>query len=118
MPDGKLTYRRGELRWVNLEPGRGAEARKVRSCLIVQKDTGNQHGLLTVVVPTLPGHKRAPYLVNVAPTAVNGLEQPRCLDLGQIRSVDHGRVLGLVGTLEEEYWPRIKAALNVVLGFF
>jgi len=117
VPEGTLTFKRGQLRWVNLEPGKGAEVRKIRSCLIVQNDAGNQHGLLTIVVPTLPGHKRAPYVVNLCPSEENGLEQPRCLDLGQIRSVDLSRVLGLVGTLEDDYWPRIRAGLNVVLGF-
>ncbi|BAZ81195.1 type II toxin-antitoxin system PemK/MazF family toxin [Sphaerospermopsis kisseleviana CS-549] len=38
MPEGNLTYKRGEIRWVNLDPTVGAEAQKIRACLIVQKD--------------------------------------------------------------------------------
>jgi mRNA interferase MazF len=57
MPKGKLTYRRGEIRWVKLDPtmtsGRsqtiGAEAQKTRACLIIQMDTINQHGVCKVV---------------------------------------------------------------------
>ena len=41
----------------------------------------------------------------------------RFIDVGQIRGVDHSRVLGLVGMLEQEYWEIIHTALNVVLGF-
>lgn len=117
MPEGRLTFRRGEIRWVNLDPAVGAEARKIRSCLIVQNDAGNRHGRLTVVMPLLPGRKHAPYVVNLSATGENGLDQDRYVDVGQIRSIDQARVLGLVGVMEPEYWPRIKAALDVVLGF-
>lgn len=117
MPDGTLTYRRGEIRWVSLDPAMGAEAKKTRSCLIVQNDTGNRYGLLTVVMPMLPGSKNAPYVVNVKATRDNGLDQDRYVDAGQIRAVDHRRVLGLVGVLEAQYWNRVQAAVDVVLGF-
>ena len=60
MPKGKLTYRRGDIRWVKLDPTVGAEAQKTRACLIIQMDTINQHGLLTIVIPFLSGRKKAP----------------------------------------------------------
>lgn len=117
MPKGNLTYRRGEIRWVNLDPTVGAEAQKIRSCLIVQNDIMNQYGLLTIVVPFRPGSKSAPYVVNVKATSTNGLDRDRFIDIGQIRAVDHSRILGLVGVLEEEYWEAIRTAFNIVLGF-
>ncbi|KAB8330270.1 type II toxin-antitoxin system PemK/MazF family toxin [Scytonema tolypothrichoides VB-61278] len=117
MPESNLTYRRGEIRWVNLDPTVGAKAQKIRACLVVQNDIMNQYGLLTIVMPFRPGSKQAPYVVNVKATPTNGLDRDRFIDVGQIRSVDHRRVLGLVGVLEEEYWEPIRIALNVVLGF-
>ncbi|AFZ25530.1 growth inhibitor [Cylindrospermum stagnale PCC 7417] len=117
MPGSNLTYRRGEIRWVNLDPTVGAEAYKTRSCLIVQNDIMNQYGLLTIVMPFRPGSKQAPYVVNVKATSINGLDQDRFIDVGQIRSVDNSRILGLTGLLEEEYWEPIHTALNIVLGF-
>jgi mRNA interferase MazF len=117
MPENNLIYRRGEIRWVNLDPTVGAEAKKIRACLIVQNDIMNQYGLLTIVMPFRPGSKQAPYVVNVKATPNNGLDQDRFLDVGQIRAVDHSRILGLVGVLESEYWELIRTALNVVLGF-
>lgn len=117
MPDGELRFRRGEIRWVDLDPSRGAEAKKIRSCLIVQNDVGNRHGRLTVVMPLLPGRKTAPYVVNIAASPTNGLDQDRYVDVGQIRSLDQSRVLGLVGVMEQTYWPRIRTALDIVLGF-
>ena len=38
MPKNKLTYRRGSIHWVKLDPTVGAEAQKIRACLIVQSD--------------------------------------------------------------------------------
>jgi mRNA interferase MazF len=117
MPEGNLTYQRGEICWVNLNPTVGAEAQKIRACLIVQNDIMNQYGLLTIVVPFLPGNKKAPYVVNVKATKLNGLDQNRFIDVAQIRAVDNSRILGLLGTLENEYWSQIQNATNIVLGF-
>ena len=117
MPKGELTYRRGEIRFCKLSPTVGTELRKTRSCLIVQNNIMNQHGSLTIIMPFRPGSKKAPYVVNVVASAMNGLDQDRFIDVGQIRSIDNSRVLGLVGVLEEEYWESIRAALDIVLEF-
>lgn len=117
MPDGQLTYKRGEIRWVNLDPTIGVEIRKTRSCLILQNDTMNQYGRLTVVIPFRPGSKTAPYIVNIMPSLENGLDRERFLDIAQIRSVDAQRISGLVGVLEASYWEEIENALDFVTGF-
>lgn len=117
MPQSKLTYRRGQIRWVRLDPTLGAEVQKTRSCLIVQNDIMNQYGQLTVVIPFRPGAKQAPYVVNVKASPANGLDRDRFLDIAQIRSVDAQRILGLVGVLEENYWQPVCKALDIVLGF-
>ncbi|MGK7958223.1 MAG: type II toxin-antitoxin system PemK/MazF family toxin [Crocosphaera sp.] len=113
----RLTYQRGEIRWVKLDPTIGAEAKKTRACLIVQNDIMNQYGSLTIVMPLRPGVKQAPYAVNIKASNINGLDKDRFLDVGQIRSVDGQRVLGLLGVMEEYYWPSIQIALDIVLGF-
>lgn len=117
MPRGALSYQRGEIRWVKLDPTLGAEIQKTRSCLIIQNNTMNQYGQLTIAIPFRPGSKRAPYVVNVVATDTNGLDQDRFLDIAQIRSIDEQRVLGLVGVLEDFYWPQIQEALLIVCGF-
>jgi mRNA interferase MazF len=117
MPKGKLTYRRGEIRWVRLDPTVGAEAQKTRACLIVQNDTMNQYGLLTIVMPLLPGQKQAPYVVNIRASTGNGLDKDRYVDVGQIRSVSCERILGQLGVLADEYWREIQSAVNIVFDF-
>ena len=117
MPKGKLTYRRGDIYWVEMNPTVGAEVLKTRSCLILQNDTMNQYGEVTIVLPFRPGSKQAPYAVNVQASLENGLDRDRFLDVGQIRAVSCQRLLTRAGTLENEYWQQIQQALNIVLGF-
>jgi mRNA interferase MazF len=117
MPKGKLTYRKGDIRWIKLDPTIGAEAQKTRACLILQNDAMNQYGLLTIIIPLLPGQKQAPYAVNVQATSENGLDRDRYLDVGQIRSVSCERVLKRLGILEDIYWQQIQTAVNAVLDF-
>jgi mRNA interferase MazF len=117
MPNGTLTYQRGEIRWVKLDPTIGAEIQKTRTCLILQNDTMNQYGQLTIAIPFRPGTKQAPYVVNVLASPNNGLDRERFLDVAQIRSIDGQRVLGLVGILEDNYWQQIQDALSIVCGF-
>jgi mRNA interferase MazF len=117
MPNATLTYQRGEIRWVKLDPTIGAEIQKTRSCLILQNDVMNQYGQLTIAIPFRPGTKQAPYVVNVAASLTNGLDKDRFLDIAQIRSIDGQRVLGLIGILEDNYWQQIQDALLIVCGF-
>lgn len=117
MPKGKLTYRRGEIYWVTMDPTVGAEVQKTRSCLVVQNNTMNQYGEVTIVLPFRPGSKQAPYAVNVTASPINGLDKARFVDVGQIRAVSYQRLRDKVGVLEDIYWQQIQLALHIVLGF-
>lgn len=117
MPDRKLLYRRGEIWWVNLNPVIGSETGKERPCLILQNDIGNQNSRTTVVAPLLPGHKTYPFVVNVSPTAQNGLKGQRHINLSQLRVVDALRITNKQGALENFYWPNIERAIQIEFGF-
>lgn len=117
MPDGNLTYRRGEIWWVDLEPIVGRETGKKRPCLILQNDVGNKQGGTTIVVPFLPGKKTYPFVVNIEPTEQNGLDRDRNVNLGQMRAVDSRRVTNKLGVLEDIYWEQIEKAVCIELGF-
>lgn len=66
MPNGTLTYKRGDIWWIDLNPVVGSETGKKRPCLIWQNDIGNQQGETTIVAPLLSGKKKYPFVVNVA----------------------------------------------------
>ena len=117
MPNKKLTYKRGEIWWVNLDPVIGNETGKERPCLILQNDVGNKNSATTLVAPLLPGTKTYPYVVNIAPTAQNGLKGDRYVNLGQMRVVDARRIKNRQGILEDIYWDSIEEAVLIQLGF-
>lgn len=117
MPDGNLTYRRGEIWWVDLQPVVGRETDKQRPCLILQNDVGNCRGSTTIIAPVLRGSKSYPFVVNVVPTSQNGLDGPRHINLSQMRAVDARRIKNKQGVLEETYWSAIEKAVCIELGF-
>ncbi len=117
MPNGTLTYKRGEIWWVDLKPVVGSETGKERPCLILQNDIGNQNGATTIVAPLLPGTKTYPFVVNIVPTSQNGLNGDRHVNLSQMRAVDAQRIKNKQGVLEDIYWEEIEKAVGIELGF-
>jgi len=117
MPNGTLTYSRGEIWWVDLKPIIGSETDKERPCLILQNDIGNQNGATTIIAPLLPGTKTYPFVVNVVPTLQNGLDGDRYINLSQMRAVDARRIKNKQGVLEDIYWEEIEKAVCIELGF-
>lgn len=108
------SYRQMEIRWVDLEPTRGAETKKKRPCLILQNDVVNQGSRTIVVAPILPGHKDWPFVVNLKPSKTNGLDEYRHVNVKQLRSIDVSRISNKQGVLEQRYLEPIKAALAIV----
>ncbi|MGC1308999.1 MAG: type II toxin-antitoxin system PemK/MazF family toxin [Phormidesmis sp.] len=117
MPGRKLTYRRGEIWWVALDPVVGSETGKERPCLILQNDVGNKNSDTTIIAPLLPGKKTFPYVVNILPTPQNKLKGDRHINLGQMRVIDARRIKNKQGILENAYWPAIERAVFIELGF-
>lgn len=117
MPNGMLTYKRGEIWWVDLKPVVGNETDKQRPCLILQNDIGNQNSTTTIIAPLLPGSKTYPFVVNVTPTPENGLDKIRYINFSQMRTVDAQRIKNKLGILEDSYWQEIEKAVCIELGF-
>lgn len=109
-------YRQLEIRWVDLEPARGAETQKKRPCVIVQSDIMNRGSRTVIVAPILPGHKSWPFVVNITPTGQNGLDMDRHVNLKQLRAVDVSRIQNQQGMLEEHYLTDILVVIRLVFG--
>ncbi|MCP4164527.1 MAG: type II toxin-antitoxin system PemK/MazF family toxin [Chloroflexi bacterium] len=109
-------YRQLEIRWVDLDPTRGAETRKKRPCVIVQSDIMNRRSRTVIVAPLLPGHKSWPFVVNLTPTGHNGLDKNRHVNLKQLRAVDVSRIDNKQGLLEEHYLVDVLSAIRLVFG--
>ena len=112
-----MSYKQLEIRWVDLEPTKGAETRKKRPCVIVQSDIVNLGSRTMIIAPILPGHKDWLFAVNIFPTKTNGLDKARHINLKQLRAVDVSRIQNLQGNLEQHYLKSIQDALKIVFGF-
>lgn len=110
-------YKRAEIWWVNLDPTIGKEAKKIRACLIIQNDIGNEESDMTTVVPFL-SPKNYPFVVNVKPSKLNKLDKERGLHFNQIRAIDRSRLKTKLGVLEVDYFTQIKRALDIQFGFY
>ena len=108
--------KRGDIVWVDLNLTIGDEAAKIRPCLILQNDLGNRYSRKTIVAPFLKA-KGYPFVVNVSPSAQNGLDRERGLDLSHIRSVSIQRIGNKLGEIEARYWLEIKQTILLQLGF-
>jgi len=112
--------RRGEIRFVDLEPVRGAEASKRRPAVIVSNDGANTaaarlgRGVITVVPLTSNTARIYPFqlLLRAADT---GLRQDSKAQAEQVRAVAIQRLGARVGSVPPEAMAGLDEALRLHL---
>jgi len=110
--------RRGEIFLVDFEPTRGHEIKKTRPALIIQNDIGNRHSGITIVAAITSKISPVPYPVEVLvqPSKTNGLVAPSSIHLGQIRSIDRGRLVKKLGSIDSVTMRKVEDAILISLG--
>jgi mRNA interferase MazF len=113
----RMEIKRGEIYWVNWNPGRGSEQGGLRPALVIQNDTGNRFSPTTIVasISTAP-EKPFPFLVEV-PSSESGLPQKSAINLSQILTIDKSRLRDKCGNLSEKNMENVEQAIKVSLGF-
>jgi mRNA interferase MazF len=112
--------RRGEVRWVDLDPVRGAKSNKRRPAVIVSNDGANAtatrlgRGVVTVVPVTSNIERIFPFQVLLA-SASTGLPRDSKAQAEQIRSVAVERIGDRVGSLSSPDLAALDAALRLHL---
>ena len=96
--------RRGEIRWVDLDPSRGAESDKRRPVVIVSNDGANMtatrlgRGVVTVVPVTSNTERVYPFQVLIT-AGETGLTRDSKAQAEQVRSIAVERLGGRIGAL-------------------
>lgn len=91
--------RRGDIAWIDLDPSRGREQRKIRPAVVVSNDAAVQavirrgDGLLTVIPLTSNVSQVLSFQV-LLPAARTGLPEDSKAQVEQLRSVDFSRLAG------------------------
>lgn len=112
--------RRAEIRLVDLDPARGAEANKRRPAVIVSNDAANTtatrlgRGVLTVVPVTSNVERVYPFQVLI-PSGAAGLSQDSKAQAEQVRSIAVERIGELLGIVPQPVMAAIDDALRLHL---
>ncbi len=112
--------RRGEIRVVDLEPVRGAEASKRRPAVIVSNDGANAtatrlgRGVVTVVPVTSNVQRVYPFQV-LLDAASTGLDHDSKAQAEQVRSIAVERVGDRIGAVPATVMTRLDEALRLHL---
>jgi len=112
--------RRGEIRVVDLEPIRGAEASKRRPAVLVSNDGANMtaarlgRGVVTVVPVTSSISRVYPFQV-LLEAAATGLDRDSKAQAEQVRSVAVERIGSRVGVVPTDVMAQLDEALRLHL---
>ena len=112
--------RRGEVRLVDLDPTRGAEANRRRPAVIVSNDAANTtaerlgHGVITVVPVTSNVSRIYPFQVFLDATST-GLDHDSKAQAEQVRAVAVERVGPRLGLLTGDLVASLDEALRLHL---
>ena len=112
--------RRGEIRVVDFDPGRGLEASKRRPAVIVSNDGANAvaarigRGVITVLPITSDLRRIYPFQVHL-PAAASGLRQDSKAQAEQVRSVAVQRLGERIGQVPAALMVQIDEALRLHL---
>jgi mRNA interferase MazF len=112
--------RRAEIRLVDLDPARGAEANKRRPAVIVSNDAANRtatklgRGVLTVVPVSSNVERVYPFQV-LLPSGTGGLSQDSKAQAEQVRSIAVERIGKSLGNVPADIMVSIDDALRLHL---
>ncbi len=106
-----MKIERGEIWWVNLDPGVGREIKKRRPCVIFSANEVNHARATPVVIPLTSSPEAAPPIVVSVPSA--GQDSVAVID--QMRAVDKKRFINRAGILSNTDLRNLEAAVKQVL---
>ena len=107
------TIKRGEIYWVNLNPTKGSEIKKIRPCLIISNELQNKISSRVIVLPITSNIKFiVPFHINIKLNNVEAL-----ILCEQIRVIDKSRIKDYLDKLNSEILEKVEFALKIVLDF-
>lgn len=109
--------KQNEIWLINPDPTIGAEIKKTRPAVIIS-DNALGKLPLKIIVPVTDWkdhYSIAPWMIQINPSAQNGLTEVSSADCFQIRSVRQQRFIKKTGTIDNGIQERIKSAISKVL---
>lgn len=109
--------RRGEIYWLDWNPGRGSEQAGRRPALVIQENpaSSNPNYPMTIVAAISTKGRLIPAHVQVQPSAQNGLAATSYVKCEQLQTVSKERLDQYIGELDSADMARVNHALKTVL---
>jgi mRNA interferase MazF len=110
---------RGELWLVNFDPSVGSEVKKKRPAVVLSIPQIGKLPLRIIVPITewKERYRRAPWFVQLLPSASNGLTKDSAADGFQVKSVSLNRFVRKMGSLSAAEMDDLAAAVALCIGF-
>lgn len=114
----KMTVKRGEVYYADLNPVVGSEQGGIRPIVVLQNDVGNKFSPTVIAAATTSRLYKAKLPTHVGLSrAETPLPKDSVVLLEQIRTIDKSRLKDKIGELPAEVMQKIDNALLVSLGF-
>ena len=112
----KLSVKRGDIFYADLDPVIGSEQGGTRPVLIVQNDVGNKHSPTVICAAITSQMKKAKLPTHVEiDTERSTLVKDSVILLEQIRTIDKVRLREKICRLDDAMMQRVNRALSVSL---
>ncbi|HQZ87264.1 MAG TPA: type II toxin-antitoxin system PemK/MazF family toxin [Gammaproteobacteria bacterium] len=106
-----INIQRGEIYWVDLNPGHGSEINKIRPCVVMSTNPINRARRTVVVIPLSSSPQANPPIT--IPISFQDKNAVAVVD--QIRAIDKTRLKQCAGALPQEQMIAIEDGLRQVL---
>jgi mRNA interferase MazF len=106
---------RGEVRWADLNPGRGHEQAGRRPVLVLSHDVFNERSGTVIAVALTSQEPRAGFPLTLESKAA-GLAKRSWIKISQIRTLSVDRIGARLARATEEELARVLDGLNEILG--
>lgn len=114
----KMTIKRGEIYYADLNPVVGSEQGGVRPIVVLQNDVGNKYSPTVIAAATTSKLFKAKLPTHIEIAKENSpLPKDSVVLLEQIRTIDKSRIKEKIGELPPEIMQQINDALLLSLGF-
>ena len=106
---------RGEIRWADLNPGRGREQAGLRPVLILSQDVFNERSGTVIAVALTSQPQRAGFPLTLELHA-KGLPKRSWVKISQIRTLAVERIGKMIGRASPEEVAQVIEGLNEIIG--
>ncbi len=111
-----MIVKRGDLYYADLSPIVGSEQGGIRPVLVLQNDIGNKYSPTVIVSAVTSKTNKTGLPTHIPLENDTGLAKDSVVLLEQIRTIDKQRLMGKIGSINDDTMQLVNNALSVSFG--